>query len=151
MAGKKPKQSARPGLDGFGRTPLHYAASEARLDALVELLSQGLDPNAIDDNGWTPLHFAAQANSATCVSALLAAGATTSVADSNGNSPLLRAVFSSRGEGEVIRLLRAAGADPLHENSAGVSAVSLARMISNYPVAQFFVDVTIPSASFSAP
>lgn len=150
MTTKKPKQSARPGLDGYGRTPLHYAASDARLDALVDLLGQGFDPNAIDDDGWTPLHFAAQANSAGCVSALLEAGATSSVADSNGNSPLLRAVFSSRGEGEVIGMLRAAGADPLHENASGVSAVSLARMIGNYPVAQFFADVTSPSVPFSA-
>jgi len=151
VTGKKPKQSERPGLDGYGRTPLHYAASEANLDALVELLNQGLDPNAVDDNGWTPLHFAAQANSAACVSALLEAGAISSVVDSNGNTPLLRAVFSSKGEGEVIRLLRAAGADPLHENASGVSAVSLARMIGNYPVAQFFADVDCPSVPFSAP
>lgn len=146
MAGKKPTLPVRPGVDAYGRTLLHYAASNAKLDELAKLLAQGLDPNAKDDNGWTPLHFAAQANSPACVSALIDAGAITSAVDSHGNAPLSRAVFSSTGDGEVIRLLRAAGADPLHENASGVSAVSLARMIGNYPVAQYFADVNVPNA-----
>lgn len=147
MVGKTPRRSARPGLDAYGRTPLHYAASDDKLETLVELIGQGLDPNAGDDNGWTPLHFAAQANSAACVKALLEAGANTLSVDSVGNSALLRAVFSSQGNGEVIFLLREAGADPLHKNAAGVSAVSLAHMIANYPVAQFFSDVDATSLS----
>jgi hypothetical protein len=61
--------------------------------------------------------------------------------DSLGNTPLWRATFESRGRGEVIRLLRAAGADPWHANRSGVSPVALARAISNYDVAQFYADL----------
>jgi hypothetical protein len=41
----------------------------------------------------------------------------------------------------VIRVLRAAGADPKKKNKSGVSAVSLARTIANYDVAQFYDDI----------
>jgi ankyrin repeat protein len=144
MAGKIPKRSARPGLDEYGRTPLHYAASDAMYEEVAALIAQGHNPNAKDDNGWTPLHFAAQSNASRCVKILLDAGADASLVDSNGNSPLLRAVFSSKGDGAVIRELRAAGADPMQKNLSGVSPISLAATIANYPVAQFFSDVTPP-------
>lgn len=144
MAGKIPKRSARPGLDEYGRTPLHYAASHAMDRDVSALIGQGQNPNTKDDNGWTPLHFAAQSNSAGCVKMLLEAGADASFVDSHGNSPLLRAVFSSKGDGTVIRELLAAGADPMQKNLSGVSPISLAATIANYPVAQFFSDVTLP-------
>ncbi len=99
--------------------------------------------NAKDDDGWTPLHFAAQCNSAECVQMLLEAGSDASFVDSHGNYPLLRAVFSSRGDGTVIRKLRAAGADPMQKNLNGVSPISLAATFANYPVAQFFADVPL--------
>lgn len=45
--------------------------------------------------------------------------------DRHGNEPLWTAVFNSRGYGELITLLLAHGAE-------------LARLIANYPAAQFF-------------
>jgi len=42
----------------------------------------------------------------------------------------------------VIRVLRAAGADPLKKNHHGVSALSLARTIANFDVAQFYRDLS---------
>jgi len=144
MVGKIPKRSARPGLDEYGRTPLHYAASHGMDNEVATLIGLGQNPNAKDDDGWTPLHFAAQSNSAECVKLLLEAGADASFVDLYGNSPLLRAVFSSKGDGAVIRELRAAGADPMQKNLSGVSPFSLAATIANYPVAQFFADVFQP-------
>jgi ankyrin repeat protein len=141
MPGKTPNRSARPGMDEYGRTPLHYAASDAMDERVTALITHGHNPNAKDDNGWTPLHFAAQSNASRCVKILLDAGADSSLEDSNGNSPLLRAVFSSKGDGAVIRELRAAGADPTQKNLSGVSPISLAGTIANYPVAQFFSDM----------
>jgi hypothetical protein len=61
--------------------------------------------------------------------------------DTLGNGVLFRAVFASRGNGEIIRMLRAAGADACARNSSGVSPLSLARTIANYNVAQFFADL----------
>jgi len=49
--------------------------------------------------------------------------------------------MTSRGQGEVIALLRSAGADPYAKNNAGVTPVSVARSIANFPVAQFYSDL----------
>lgn len=141
MAGKQPRRKPREGVDGLGRTPLHYAAAESKAEDVARLLAAGADANAQDDNGWTALHFAAQAVAPDCAAELLRAGADASLRDSYGNTALFRAVFSSRGNGAVIRLLREAGADPHATNNHGVSPVSLARTIANYDVAQFFSDL----------
>ena len=138
---KRPKRHARPEVDEYGRTALHYAARDDRPDAVRELLALGLDPSAADDDGWTALHFAAQAQTARVVTLLLDAGAAVDVQDSHGNTPLFRATFESMGRGEVIQLLRAAGADPWCANKSNVSPVMLARTIANYPVAQFYADL----------
>jgi ankyrin repeat protein len=142
MTNKRPKKNPRPGVDEYGRTPLHYAAAAGEEIRVEELLRGAADPNAQDDNGWTALHFAAQATSSSCVRALLEAGARIDLRDSHGNTPLWRAVFDSRGDGTIINLLRGAGADPRAANARGVSPVKLARTIGNYDVAQFFADVT---------
>ena len=141
MVGKTPKRHARPGVDGLGRTPLHYAAADGAVAEVARLLAAGANANARDDNGWSPLHFAAQSNSADITNALLGAGAKIDVRDSYGNTPLSTAVFSSAGNGAVIKLLRDAGADPYVANDSGVTPLSLARTISNYDVAQFFSDL----------
>jgi len=59
----------------------------------------------------------------------------------HGNTPLCLAVFSSKGDGELIRLLRSKGADPFHRNRAGQTPVALARQIANYDIARFFADL----------
>jgi ankyrin repeat protein len=53
----------------------------------------------------------------------------------------MKAVFNSRGRGDLIELLRANGADPRVANSSGQTPVGLARLIGNFDVAQFFADV----------
>ena len=141
MTGKQPKRKPRLGVDPYGRTPLHYAAADSKPDEVVRLLAAGADVNAQDDSGWSPLHFAAQAVSAECAAALIGAGASASLQDSFGNTALSTAVFASKGNVSVIRLLRQAGADPSVKNKHGVSPVSLARTIANYDIAQFFSDV----------
>ena len=141
MTGKQPKRRVRPGVDTYGRTPLHYAAGDGNEARCRELLAAGADPNAQDDNGWAPLHFAAQASSAPVTAVLLGAFANPELRDGQGNTPLSRAVVSSRGEGSVITLLRSAGADPGACNNHGVSPVTLARTIGNFNVAQFFADL----------
>ena len=45
--------------DEHGRTPLHVAADEDKLDSVFELLLQNANVNDEDKNGWTPLHSAA--------------------------------------------------------------------------------------------
>ena len=141
MADKLPIEIVRGRADDQGRTLLHFAAGDVHPKRVAELLASGADVNARDDNGWTALHFAAQARSPECVSLLLQAGADHALQDSDGNTPLWRAVYWSGGEGAVIALLRAAGADPFTVNRHGVSPISLARSIDNYDVSQFFADL----------
>jgi ankyrin repeat protein len=141
VTNKQPKRKARPGVDEYGRTPLHYAVIEHKVAIVKALLASGADPSVCDDDGWTPLHFAAQEYAPEICAALLAAGALVDAADSHGNTPLWRAVFDSRGRGEVIRVLRAHGASPTLANARGISPISLARTIANYDVGQFFVDI----------
>jgi ankyrin repeat protein len=119
VTNKQPKRRPRPGVDEYGRTPLHYAVIERNLAAVKDLLAAGGDPSVCDDDGWTPLHFAAQEYAPDICAALLSAGAPVDVRDSQGNTPLFRAVFDSRGRGEVIRVLRAHGASPTLANARG--------------------------------
>jgi ankyrin repeat protein len=141
MSGKQPKRKPRPGVDISGRTPLHYAAPNGDVSDVAKQLAGGANPNVQDDNGWTPLHFAAQAVSADVTKALLSAGAALDLQDSFGNTALSTAVFNSKGDGTVIKLLREAGSDPSVKNKSGVSPILLARNIGNFNVAKFFLDL----------
>jgi len=141
MATKRQKRVRAPGEDGMGRVELHDASAAGDAVAVLNHLQSGADPSATDDNGWSPLHFAAQANSSAVARLLLQAGAKVNPQESNGNTPLSTAVFASRGDGELIELLRSAGADPFLKNNYEVSPVSLARTIANYDVAKFFNDL----------
>jgi ankyrin repeat protein len=128
-------------LDEFGRSDLHYAARDGDLATVQKLVSQRANVNLQDKAGWTPLHFAAQALSETVATYLLAQGASVEPEDVHGNTPLMTATSASRGEGGVIRALRAAGADPKRKNKHGVSPVELARTVANFDIAQFYSDI----------
>lgn len=128
-------------LDEFGRSDLHYAARDGDPKLAERLITHGADVNLADKNGWTPLHFAAQAQSAEVAALLLDAGAQVDPRDVHGNTPLSKAVFGSKGIGDVIKLLRTRGANPLSENKYGQTPVGLARLIANYNVKQYFEDL----------
>jgi uncharacterized protein len=127
--------------DRQGRTSLHYAAGDGNSGEVRRLLEAGADANHQDADGWSPLHFAAQVSSPECTDALLQSGANPSLEDSHGNTALFRAVFASQGEGEIILLLRRAGANPTKRNAHGMSPVALARTIANYDTAAHFADL----------
>ncbi len=129
------------GVDFEGRSELHYAAIKDDVDQARALLARGEDVNLADRMGFTPLHFAAQERAARVATLLLDNGAEVDATNAYGNTPLFVAVFNSRGRGDVIELLRAHGADPLHVNDAGQTPVGLARLIDNYDVAGFFSDL----------
>ena len=124
------------------RSALHYAALANDTEGVRELVASGEDPNATDADGFTPLHFAAQEWSLGAAEVLLEHGALVDAVNLAGNTPLFVAVFNSKGRRELIDLLRSRGADPRRSNMAGQTPVGLARLIANYPVAEYFDDIT---------
>jgi len=127
--------------DEYGRSALHYAALDGDAENALSLIRSGTDINLADKNGWTPLHFAAQAQSVAVARVLVENGAMVDPHDSHGNTPLFRAVFESRGRGEMIQFLLGKGADPNLKNKAGQTPVGLARLIGNFNVKRFFEDM----------
>jgi uncharacterized protein len=128
--------------DRSRRTKLHYAALAGQLAVVQSCIGDGADLNAQDLQGFTPLHFAAQKYQLDVAEALLAAGASVDVRNVHGNTALWIATFNSRGRGELISQLLAHGADPDSVNDSGASPRTLASMIANFDIAQFFSDVT---------
>jgi ankyrin repeat protein len=125
--------------DRDGRTALILASMSGKLDFVDALLSKGAQVNLADTlGGHTALHFAVQSGQIEIVKRLISGGVEIDPVDNFGNTPLARAVFESRGKGEVIHLLLAAGADRNHKNKSGVSPLDLAKKIANFNVAQFF-------------
>ncbi len=124
-------------LDRERRTPLFYAAKDGDVEIVSELLSHGANPNKRDKSLETPLHFASREYRLEVAQRLVNAGATVDAQDIHGNTPLARAIYSSHGKGEMIKLLLSHGADKTLNNKHGVSPEKLAETIANYDVRQF--------------
>ncbi len=109
-------QGADPNQRGSdGRTPLIHAAIDNQLEVVRLLLDSGADIDVQDESGNSALHYAAQDYHVDMVSLLVGHGATLDIEDVHGNTPLWRAVFNSRGRGELITLLLRAGAKKSHQ------------------------------------
>jgi ankyrin repeat protein len=123
--------------DDGGRTPLFYAAKGGDSSIVDELMRRGANPNAQDNNSETPLHFAACEYRLEAAQRLIESGANPNAQDNHGNTPLWRAVFESRGRGDMIKLLLSAGAEKTLKNKHGCSPEELAKTIGNYDVSPF--------------
>ncbi|WP_179274598.1 MULTISPECIES: ankyrin repeat domain-containing protein [unclassified Rhodococcus (in: high G+C Gram-positive bacteria)] len=102
--------------DEYGRTALHYAAANGRLEEAKQLIEQGADVDDRDSEEWTPLLFASQAAHIDVAAALLEAGANANAHNSKGQPALYFALFVRRmrepGVGvSLIQTLREHGAD----------------------------------------
>ena len=101
-------------LEDPDETALMRAADQQDLKALQQLLSAPVkaDVNALDQGGQTALIFACKNPKANpdVVKALLAAGADVNLRARNGYAPLTWAL--ARNNGDVVRILRHAGARP---------------------------------------
>jgi len=118
--------------------PLIEAVIDNRLDEVRAMLANNVDVDQQDEIGYTALHYAAQNYLVDIALFLLEHKASVDVKDSYGNTPLFRAVFNSKGRGEMIKLLLRFGADKNLKNNHGVSPIDLAGTIANYQVAPFF-------------
>lgn len=124
-------------LDREQRTALFYTTKDGDIELSEELLRHGADANAQDKNLEGPLHFAAREYQLEAAKRLMDAGARVDIQDVHGNTPLFRAVYGSRGRGEMIKLLLSRGANKNLANKHGVSPESLANTIANHNVRQF--------------
>ncbi|MER8501047.1 ankyrin repeat domain-containing protein [Mesorhizobium sp. M0045] len=124
-------------LDREGRTPLFYASKDGETAIVAALIERGAKVNVQDKNLETPLHFAAREYRLEVAELLVKGGADVSSQDIHGNTPLWRAVFESRGRGELIKLLLSAGSDKTLKNKLGCSPQDLAKTIGNYDINAF--------------
>lgn len=124
--------------DKDGRSLLTYAVLENDILATETLIKNGANINLSDNNGWTPLHFSVSEHFIEITKVLLENGAEVNAKDTYGNTIISRGTFTSKGRGEIIKLLLSYGADPEIANDSGVNALSLAKTIGNYDIIQFF-------------
>ena len=123
--------------DDDGRTPLMHAVVGDQIEFVDLLIQSGADVNSQDNDGCSALHFAAQEFRIATAKLLLGHGAHVNACDRHGNTPLWRAVFNSRGRGDIISLLLLYGADRRIKNESGKTPVDLANTIGNYNIKQF--------------
>ena len=121
--------------------PLVEAVIGNNAETIKALLSSGVDVDQQDKIGYTALHYAAQNYLLDIALLLLEHKASVDAKDNYGNTPLFRAVFNSKGRGDMIQLLLRFGADKNLKNNHGVSPLELAKTIANYSIVQFFDDV----------
>lgn len=125
--------------DDLGRTLLMQAIIYGHSDFVDLILGKGAEVNAAERRvGYTALHFAAEEQMLSAIDSLIGFGAQVDKRDRYGNTPLGKAVSWSKGRGDAICRLLAAGADPNLKNNYGVSPLSLAKQIANFDVLRFF-------------
>ncbi|CAN2103767.1 ankyrin repeat domain-containing protein [Wolbachia pipientis] len=110
----KVKESIRRGADvntkvKNGRTPLHYAAQEGKLDVVKYLVEEKhADVNANDNDGFIPLHYAAAHGNLRLVKYMVEKGADFNAKCNRLRTPLhLAAMY---GYIEVVKYLKERGA-----------------------------------------
>ena len=121
-----------------GRTPLHNAAYNGRLEVALRLVELGAFVRARDANGAMPLHLAVVlrwdiSELTHMVEALVDGGASVHDTDTNGNTPLHYALGAEREHDwlakinvEAADLLRRLGADQTKLNRHGHSPIATA-------------------------
>lgn len=122
-------------FDPNGLQPIHIAAykDESHIDLVRLLLTAGALPESLDKNGARPLHWAARKGSPKIAKLLLEAGAKVDATDNNGDQPLHWVArygnFGNHGDTEIVRILRAFGANAETQNRRGETPAMLAKHI----------------------
>jgi hypothetical protein len=112
--------------DGFGYTPLHWAAVRGHWDAVEVLVAGGAEVNALGGDGGTPLHLAAHHDRPDMIRLLLDEGADLSIQNQWGRTPLH--VAARRNCDLVAALLLSRGADANSTTREGWTPLHVAEM-----------------------
>jgi RNA polymerase sigma factor (sigma-70 family) len=106
-AGVARRLDAEPGLasarDGWGRTPLLWAAHGGHVAAMEPLRAAGADIHARAEHGWSALHLAAEFGHVAAVQRLLEWGAEREASLVGGWTPIHSA--AAAGHGETVAIL----------------------------------------------
>ena len=86
-----------------GDTPLHILVGRPNRYAVMVLLENGADPNALGDMGETPLHVAVSIENPDLVRMLLDNGADPNIVCEFGDTPKQRATSTSKALAKVFR------------------------------------------------
>ena len=96
--------------DGYGLTPLHYAARRGDTKIVSLLVDAGVDVDAKTPDEETALYLAVRHRATGCVEVLLAAGASLNLREGHGLTPSLH-YAARRGNTKIVSLLVEAGVD----------------------------------------
>ena len=122
-------------VNSLGKSPLHYAVSNKRIEEMAALVEAGADVNAADKTGMTPLHVAAMLGRRDEATWLIEHGATLEPLDHFGDTPIHTAAIF--GGGGVIQLLHQRGAKLDTKNNAGLTPLDLAKKHGQEKVVAF--------------
>ena len=111
--------------EGYGMTPLHWAARAGSGECAEMLLARGAGVNALNKARRTPLPLAAEGDQPEMIRLLARHGADLNTQDRKGRTPLHRATYEGRVA--ATEALLDAGADPAVLNRNGRTAFEIAR------------------------
>lgn len=110
---------------GDGDTPLHRAAAAGATSVVRQLLANGADVNALNDQGSSPLLYAVFHGNFESAAELLHFGADPNIAESRfGSTPLMDA--ARHGRLNMVVLLLEQGAVPTTTDKSGETALDKA-------------------------
>lgn len=118
------------------RTPLHAAAYEGHVEAVLALIEAGADVSALNNKQETPLFAAAYRGRAPIVQLLLNKQVDVNVQNNSQNTPLHLAIVSRHKE--TVQLLLNAGARTDIVGAGQLTAPQLARTVNSPEIAALF-------------
>ena len=109
--------------------PLHLAARYGLTRLINKLIQMGADVNAITVHGSTPLHYGGHSGEVQAVELLIQNGADIHAVNDLGDTPLLTSLFNDDEASltPVVQAFLENGANPLAENTNGITTVSRAQ------------------------
>ena len=147
------------GLAALGLGPLHQAAHQGDIDAIKQLVSEGMDPDTRDARGLTALHYAILQGKIDAIRALVDSGADVDAGIDPelapkpepgqepteklpkqiiGSTPLQLAAI--QGKIKAMKALIKAGADINARNARKLTALHMAVAEGRLEVARFLLD-----------